>query len=152
MKRNASAQAEALGQLRRRATRVLFAASLLFAPMPFSMLFVVGLVPLSWTIDYFLRMIMVTPRGVGAGETPLVAVILAVHLIVDGGLLYLLWTVICRLLFRFFPGRAATSAVVLLLSGQVIASFFPVYLLAGEHDTDVVPLMRVWQELVLGGH
>lgn len=134
----------------RRATRVLFAASLLFVPMPFSMLFVVGLVPLSCAATFFLRTLTGTSSGSVASDPLLVPLMLAVHLLVDGGLLYLIWRAVCRLLFAHCRRRVAISAVVLLLSGQAIASFFPVYVIAGEHDTTVMPLWRVWRELVVG--
>ncbi len=138
-------------RLRRGATRVLFATSVLFTPVPFSMLFIVGLVPLFCTAVFFLRGIAVSVPGNTGGEALLMPAILAAHLIVDGGILYLVATVICRLLFGLCPTRFAIFAVGLLLSGEVIASFFPVNLLAGEHDTRFLPLWRVWQQLVIGG-
>ena len=142
---------ETVQQLRRGATRVLFATSLLFAPLPFSVLFIVGPVPLVCTTAFFVRMIAVATGGETGGDALLVPAILAAHLVVGGGILYLIANVTCRVIFRLFPARVATFAVGLLLSGQVVASFFPVYVIAGEHHTRFLPLWRVWEQLVIGG-
>jgi hypothetical protein len=141
---------EALRRLRRGATRILVTASILFAPVPFSELFVVGLVPLWCTAVYFARDIPVALQGSAAGDVPIAAAMLAAHLIVDGGLLYVIATIISRLLFALFPIRVAVFVVGMLCTAEAIASFFPLYVFAGEHDTQFLTLWRVAQQFVMG--
>jgi hypothetical protein len=110
--------------------------------MPFSIVFVGRLIPLSCTAVFFVR------TAVGGGETFFVPTILAVQLIVGAELLYLLWSVVCRVLFRLWPGTGGVRAVAVLLGGQVVVAFLPVYLVAAEQDVHFVPLWRVWQQLL----
>jgi hypothetical protein len=76
--------------------------------------------------------------------------ILLAHVLVDGAILYVAATVICRLLFALCPPRVALTAVALLLAVLVIASFFPIYLFAGDTDVERFTLWRVWRMLVIG--
>jgi len=142
---------EALRQFRRGAIRILFTASILFAPVPFSELFVVGLVPLWCTAVYFGRGIPMAFQASAGGEVPIAAAMLAAHLIVDGGLLYLIATVISRLLFALCSTQVAVFVVGILCTAEALASFFPIYVLAGEHDTEFLTLWRVAQHFVMGG-
>jgi hypothetical protein len=134
---------EAPRQLRRGATRALFVTSVLFVPAPLFIVFVVGLLPLAASIAYFVGLIAAGPPDAGA---LLMSAILVAHVTVDAAILYLLDVSICRLLFGLCSAQVAMSAVGIILSAEVLASFFPIYvLLLGEHDTHRLSLWRVWQ-------
>jgi hypothetical protein len=110
-------------------------------PMPFFMLFIVGLVPLACTVAGF---------GVPALVAPFPALILLVlHVAVDGGLLYLGAAVVCRLLFSFGSTRVANFAVAVLIAIAVVWSSFPIYTVMGEHDAEVMNVSGVWRQFVM---
>src|SRR5262249_31702126 len=94
--------------VRRRATRMLLAASVLFVPVPFYMVFSVGMIPLAWIAASFLESCFL------GGLNPSVTVILAVfalHVVVEIGLLALISALLCRVLFHLLPVRYAILAV-----------------------------------------
>jgi hypothetical protein len=133
-------------QLRRGATRALFAASVLFAPVPFWMLFVGGLVPLVSIAVYFI-VELVGSLAQGGEAVVIFAGIFAAHVVVDSLLLYLLSALVCGVLFRLLPTRAAVYAVYPLIVGELAASFSPIYMLVGEHNTDMFNIWSVWHSL-----
>lgn len=133
---------EALRQLRRRATHALFAISVLFVPVLFDEVFRVGFVPLVWTVAYFVRMTINPSLPYSSFDL----MQLAVHVIVDGGILYLLSTLVCYLLFRLCRPRVAVFAVGLLLTALVVSSFFPIYVALGDRgDNEYLTLWGLWQ-------
>src|SRR5262245_22213182 len=90
---------EDIAASRVRVTRVLFAAMVFVVPMPFVMLFVDGSVPLACTIARLLPLLAVSPFTGDFGAVIVAAIILALHVAVDGGLLYLGAALLCRVLF-----------------------------------------------------
>jgi hypothetical protein len=141
MARDDAMSPEALRVVRRGATRVLFAASVLFVPAPFSIVFFAGLLPLAAilavTLWVLLRM-LATMTGLGA---LFLVGIVGVQGVVDGGLLYLLSAVACWFLFALLPTRIALRGVGLLVAVEVVASLFPIYFFPRDDaDTSLVSL------------
>ena len=122
--------------MRRGATRVLLAVSLLVAPAPFFMLFLVGLVPFPW-IAVFLG-------GSFLHGDPTMMALAAIHLLADVAVLYLACASVSGLLFAVLPPQRASTAAALVAVALVIASFFPIYVLIGEHDVRRATLLGVF--------
>jgi len=133
-------QPEDIVASRRRVTRVLFAAMVFVVPMPFSMLFIVGLVPLACTVAWFLRPV---PLAL------LAAPILALHVAVDGGLLYLGAAFVSRVLFWPRSRRFAQFGVAVLIALGVVWSSFPIYTVMGEHNAEVMNVAGAWRQFVM---
>jgi len=90
------------------ARRLLFAAAVLFVPTPFFMIVVGGLVPLAWTLLFFLRgAIVAIPKGTAEGFFTLG--ILSAHLFVIGGALYALSALLGLLLPRALAELAGVA-------------------------------------------
>ena len=124
--------------MRRGATRALLATSLLFAPAPFFVLFAAGLMPFPWIVLF-------AARGFLFGDgNPLMLVPAAVHLLADVGLLYLACATISAMLFALLPAERAGTAVAVFAVAEVVASFFPIYVLVGEHDVTHASLWGVF--------
>jgi hypothetical protein len=122
----ADALAKSLRETRRGATRVLFAVSVLVAPVPFFILFLGGFVPLPFTCAFFLR-------GLTTGDGAFLWVgILGVHVLIDGGIVYAAAAVVSRLLFALFPMRVAVRAVGFVIAVEAVATFLPIYALEGD--------------------
>jgi len=134
---------ELLRQLRRGATRTLFATSVLFVPVPFFMLFVVGLVPLASIGVFFIAGLVDDLERGGEGIMLTVAILIS-HVVVDAFLLYVLSALVCGVLFGLLPTRVAVLAVGLLVAGELVAAFFPIYTLAGEHNRERLDFWRIW--------
>jgi hypothetical protein len=128
--------------LRRGATRVLFAVSALFAPVPFSLWFSAGFVPYALTFvvgSSVMVGMLVTPGFESEGIVP---GMIALNLAIGGGLLYLVCAIVCRMLFAFCPPRIATRGLAVLLVGEALASLCPIYWLPiSETDTSTVNMV-----------
>jgi hypothetical protein len=92
-------------------------------------MFVAGLVPLPAIGVVALRGLLATQAATPLGDNWAWMMLIGLHLVVDGGLLYLAAAGICRVLFALCPRGVAVGAVALLVVAQVVASFFPVYFL-----------------------
>jgi len=132
----------------RRVTRALFAAMVFVVPMPFYMLFIIGWVPLACTIAKFLPLLVVALLGGGFGAAIFAAIVLAVHIAVDGGLLYLGAAFLFEVLFWPRSTRFAYVGVAVLVAIGIVASSFPIY---GGMDggVEVMNVSGVWWQFVL---
>ena len=130
------------------ARRLLFAAAVLFVPTPFFMIVVGGLVPLAWTLAFFLRgAVVAIPKGTAEGFY-ILAILLA-HLLVIGGALYLLSALVGRLLCRLLRPRPALIAAGLMVIGAAVASSYDIYRLPGHNSAPPANLFRLLAELAV---
>jgi|SRR5579862_5501335 len=142
---------------RRRATRILFAASVFVVPMPFFILFDLGLVPLAFTVIWFLRpFLALGPFKAQTFDALAFAVpFLALHVAIVGGLLYLVAMLLCRLFFWLGSPRVAKLVVGVLVATGIAASAFPIYTVTDPNSSganprlDVVNAAGAWREFVL---
>ena len=137
---------------RRRVTRVLFTAMVFLVPATFFWLFVVWLVPLACTIPLFLSLLPVAPfKGEVVGRI-VTAIILAVHVAVDGVLLYLGAALVCRVLFWPRSARFAQFGVGVLIAIGVVASTFPIYGFPsmGDGNPEMMNVSGVYRLFVTG--
>jgi len=129
------------------ARRLIFVAALLFVPAPFFMIVVGGLVPLAWTLVFFLRgAIVAIPKGTAEGFFTL-AILLA-HLLVIGGMLYALSALLGRLLRWTLGPRAALIAAGLFAIGGAVASWFDIYRIPGHNSAPPANLLRLLGEIL----
>jgi hypothetical protein len=119
-------------------------------PAPLFWLFVVWLVPLACAIALFLRLLAVAPFTGQFGGAIVVAIILALHIAVDGGLLYLGAALVCRVLFWPRSARFAQFGVAVLVAIGVVASSFPIYGLMGDGQPEVMNVEGAWRVFVMG--
>lgn len=121
---------------------VLFITFLLTVPVPFVMVVVGGLIP-TFFIMYLavLGLIVALPKFTGEGFFMLG--ILWAHVVVLGGLLYLLAAGITRVLFRLFPGRYAASVVGILIVTLLVASTFTIYRMPGHNSAPPANIFRI---------
>lgn len=124
-------------------------ASFLFLPMPFWMLFTSGLLP-SWygVVVFMIGTAQVLLESPDSGPFPLVMAGLgAIHAIVGGGVLYLGAIGLCYGLFDLFSPRVAMVAVGVVVTIQVVASFFPIYVLGSPEGAESFPFWEMWRAL-----
>jgi hypothetical protein len=121
---------------------VLFITFLLTVPVPYVMVIVGGLIP-TFCIMYLavLGLIVALPKFTGEGFFMLG--ILWAHVVILGGLLYLLAAGITRVLFRLFPGRYAASVVGILIVTLLVASTFTIYRLPGHNSAPPADIFRI---------
>lgn len=128
------------------ARRLLFAAAVLFVPTPFFMIVVGGLVPLAWTLLFFLRgAIVAIPKGTAEGFFTLG--ILSAHLFVIGGALYALSALLGRVLRWGLGPRGALIAAGVFAIGGAVASWFDIYRIPGHNSAPPASLLRLLSEL-----
>jgi len=121
--------------LRWRATGALLAASVLFVPVPFYMVFAVGMWPLAimavdcptWGPDFFIVAFVV------------------VQVVIDLGMLCLASVLVRRLLFEWLIPRDALRAVALVIAIEAAASFLPIYGFIGDPHGTGFNLWRLWR-------
>jgi hypothetical protein len=130
---------ELVRQIRRGAMHLLVATFVLLAPVPFFLLFIVGLMPLGWIAWVFLR-------ELASGDVFIA--LFGVHVVADVGILYLVSWMVCRTLFGMLSLERAVFAVKLLVAAQVVAACFPIYVLAGDPDAQWISLWGVGKQMV----
>ncbi|HSL98652.1 MAG TPA: hypothetical protein VK944_00805 [Candidatus Limnocylindria bacterium] len=121
---------------------VLFITFLLTVPVPYVMVVVGGLIP-TFCIMYLavLGLVVALPKFTGEGFFMLV--ILWAHVVILGGLLYLLAAGITRVLSRLFPGRYASAVVGILIVTLLFASTFTIYRLPGHNSALPADIFRI---------
>lgn len=130
------------------ARRILFLAAVLFVPTPFFMIVVGGIVPLGWTIAFFLLGAVVAIPKL-TGEAFFILGILLAHLLVIGGALFLISTLLSRLLFAALNPRPALVAVGLIVVGTAVTSSFDIYQIPGHGSARPANLVRLLAELAV---
>lgn len=123
----------------------LFITFLLTVPVPYVMVVVGGLIP-AFCIIYLavLGLVVALPKFTGEGFFMLG--ILWAHVVILGGLLYLLAAGIIRVLFRLFPGRYAAAVVGILIVTLLVASTFTIYRLPGHNSQPPADIFRILKE------
>ena len=129
----------------KRAKWTLFAAAVLLAPVPFFMIVVGGLIPLS-AIIYMsvLGIVVAIPKGTAEGFYMLG--MLLPHILIFGGLLYLLAWLVAKLLFRFFIPAIAQAVVWVLVVVLAVSSFFEIYRLPGHNSAPPANVVKLVSE------
>jgi hypothetical protein len=123
--------------VRRRAASVLLITSFFFVPVPFCMLFVVGMLPFAWITAFFVAM----------GMNYFLIILFAIHIVIDIGILFLGCTTVSRLLFRIFSTRNAIFLTALVVALELGASFLSLVL--GERDWELFNPWILWTGALL---
>ncbi len=115
---------------------------LLTVPVPYYMVVVGGLIPtICIMVLAVLGLIVALPKFTREGFFMLG--ILWAHVVILGGLLYLLAAGITRVLFRLFPGRYAVAVVGILIVTLLVASTFTIYRLPGHNSAPPADIFRI---------
>ena len=124
---------------------MLFAAAVLFAPVPFFMIVVGGFIPLAAIIYMFLEGLLVAiPKGSAEGFYMLGIFLL--HIVILGGLLLLLTWIVSKLLFRWFSPAVAKVIIGLLVVALAVSSLFQIYRLPGHNSAPPANIIKVISE------
>ena len=124
----------------------LFAAFLLAVPVPFYMLVVGGLVPAFCIILLAIQgLIVALPKFTTEGFWMLG--ILWAHVLVLGGLLYVVAAGITWCLFHVFPHRIALFLVIGLIVALSVASTFEIYRLPGHNSAPPANIFRIFKDM-----
>ncbi len=121
---------------------MLFVALLVTVPVPFYMMVVGGLVPTLCIIALAVRGLVVALRKF-TGEGFFILGILWAHVLILGGILYLLAEGISRILYRLFPARIAFAVVIALMVSLAIASTFEIYRIPGHNSAPPADIFRI---------
>jgi hypothetical protein len=121
---------------------VLFITFLLTVPVPYVMVVVGGLIP-TFCIMYLavLGLVVALPKFTGEGFFMLG--VLWAHVVILGGLLYLLAAGITRVLSRLFPGRYASAVVGIQIVTLLFASTFTIHRLPGHKSALPADIFRI---------
>ena len=120
----------------------LFAAFLLTVPVPYYMIVVGGVVPAFCIIYLAVQgLIVAVPKFSAEGFSMLC--ILWAHVVVLGGLLYLMATGISWFLFRVLPRRRALVIMFGLVGVLCIASTFEIYRVPGHNRAPPANIFRI---------
>ena len=122
----------------------LFAALLLTVPVPYFMLVVGGIVP-TFCIIYLAvhGLIVALPKFTAEGFWMLG--ILWAHVVILGGLLYVVATGINWLLFRFLSYRYALVVLFSLMVALFVASTFEIYRVPGHNSAPPANIFRIYK-------
>jgi len=128
--------------LRRWSKWTLFAAFLITIPVPFFMIVVGGMIPTICIIYLAVYgLIVALPKFTLEGFWMLG--ILWAHVIIIGGILYIVAASINWLLFRLLPSWAALFGVLVVIVVLFVASTFEIYRLLGHNSAPPANLLRV---------
>jgi hypothetical protein len=137
---------ETSSKIRRRSKWGLFAFFLLTVPVPYYILVVGGIVPTFFIIYISVQgTIVAIPKFTAEGFWMLG--ILWAHVLILGGILYLVAHGIAWLLFRILPHRYALAVVIGLMVTLVVASTFEIYRMPGHNRTPPANILRVLKSL-----
>lgn len=124
----------------------LFAAAILTVPVPYFMLVVGGLVPTFCIIFLAVQGLFVAlPKFTAEGFWMLG--ILWTHVIILGGLLYLVSAGLTWFLFRMLPAGYALVVVVALIFTLFVASTFEIYRMPGHNSAPPANIIRILKGL-----
>jgi hypothetical protein len=132
---------------RRKATWVLWVAAVIFVPVPYFMLVIGGLIPVAAILYWTLQGAIVGLSKLTQEAFSIVGILTA-HVLVFGGLLYLLSSLICRFLYLLFAPRRARIAVLLLAVTLAAASLFEIYRLPGHNSAPPANIVGVFHAIV----
>lgn len=120
---------------------VLFTVFLIVMPVPYFMIVVGGLVPMSFILFLAAQGIIVAlPKFTTEGFWMLG--ILWAHVVILGGFLYIIAYGITWFLFRVLPRRYALFVVCGLFAALIVASTFEIYRLPGHNSSPPANIFR----------
>ncbi|MGW8209289.1 MAG: hypothetical protein ACWGO2_09780 [Syntrophobacteria bacterium] len=126
---------------------MLFAAFILMVPVPYYMLVVGGIVPTFLIIFIAVRgLIVALPKFTAEGFWMLT--ILWAHVVILGGILYLVAYGITWFLYRVLPQRYALLIVIGLIAALFVASTFEIYRMPGHNSAPPANILRILKSLV----
>jgi len=119
-----------------------FAVFLFTIPVPYFMIVVGGLVPLFFILFLALQgLIVALPKFTAEGFWMLG--ILWAHVVILGGLLYVIAYGITWFLFKILPSRHALFVLVGLVAALFVASSFEIYRLPGHNSSPPANIIRI---------
>ena len=125
----------------------LFATFLLTVPVPFYMLVVGGIVPTLCIIYLAVHgLIVALPKFTSEGFW--ILGILWAHVVILGGLLYVVAAGFTWLLFRILQPRYALLAIFGLIGALFVASTFEIYRVPGHNSVPPANLLHLLREFV----
>jgi hypothetical protein len=120
---------------------MLFSVFLLTVPVPYYMVVVGGIVPPFFLVYHAVRgLIVALPKFTAEGFFMLG--ILWTHVVIVGGILYLIAAGITWVLFRALPARYALGMVVALSVTLFVAATFPIYRVPGHNSAPAADLFH----------
>lgn len=121
-----------------------FAVFLITIPVPYIMIVVGGLVPMVFILFLAVQgLIVALPKFTTEGYWMLG--ILWAHVVILGGLLYVIAYGITWFLFRVLPRRYALLVVFGLVAALFVASTFEMYRLPGHNSSPPANIFRIFQ-------
>jgi hypothetical protein len=132
-----------------RAGFALFVAFITFVPVPFYMVFCLGIVPLLWIEVFFMRSLLTVFSSEGTVVNFLAIGafgigMFIVHSAINFTILFFVSVFLRTLLFRFFSRPYAATAAWLIIAVLGVASFFHIYVLRGENAAYFLNLWDLW--------
>jgi hypothetical protein len=125
---------------------ILFAALILLLPVPYFMLVVGGMVTTFYIAFIAVKgLIVALPKFTAEGFWMLA--ILWAHVVILGGLLYLIAWGITQLLFRILPNRYALLVTIALIGTLFVASTFEIYRMPGHNSAPPANILRIVKSL-----
>jgi hypothetical protein len=123
-----------------------FAVFLITMPVPYFMIVVGGLVPMFFILFLALQgLIVALPKFTTEGFWMLG--ILWAHVVILGGLLYVIGYGITWFLFKILPRRYALFVVLGLVAALFVASTFEIYRLPGHNSSPPANIIRIFRGL-----
>ena len=123
-----------------------FAVFLMTIPVPYIMIVVGGLVPTFFILFLALQgLIVALPKFTTEGFWMLG--ILWAHVVILGGLLYIIAYGITRFLFKILPRRYALFVVLVVVAALFVASTFEIYRLPGHNSSPPANIFRIFRGL-----
>jgi hypothetical protein len=123
-----------------------FAVFLITMPVPYFMIVVGGLVPMFFILFLALQgLIVALPKFTTEGFWMLG--ILWAHVVILGGLLYVIAYGITWFLFKILPRRYALFVVLGLVAALFVASTFEIYRLPGHNSSPPANIIRIFRGL-----
>lgn len=124
----------------------IFAVFLITIPVPYFMIVVGGLVPMFFILFLALQgLIVALPKFTAEGFWMLG--ILWAHVVILGGLLYVIAYGITWFLFKVLPRRYALFVVLGLVATLLVASTFEIYRLPGHNSSPPANIVRIIRDL-----
>ena len=126
---------------------ILFGFFLFTVPVPFFMLVVGGIVPLSYILYLSLQgLVVAIPKFTAEGFWMLG--ILWAHVVILGGILYLAAWGISWMVFKVLPERYAVLLFVCLVVALGVASIQKIYRMPGHNSSPPANIVRVMSSLI----
>ena len=123
-----------------------FGTFLSTVPVPYFMVVVGGLVPTIYILYLAVQGLFVAIPKFSSEGIWIIGIML-VHLVILGGLLYLISHGLTKILFRIFPRRTVFLVAAGLIVSLIIGSTFEIYRIPGHNSAPPANLTRILQGL-----